>query len=166
MIATLVAVLMTAVAAAAALFAVTDRHGTAAPAAPPPASPTPEPEHTVTPEEAKAKTCNALKESYPAVSHAIDEREKYNTRPWSDPELLRSVNQLVDAMQTLSAKLEDSLQVSTPPELRSAVLDYIAGLRAVSISERNHASNVQLNGTGLFYNQVVDAPLRICGIQG
>lgn len=120
----------------------------------------------LTPAQAQAKTCVALRENYPAVSAAIDEREKYNTRPWSDPELLASVNSLVDSMNSLTVALEGSLSPETPSALRTATLEYIAGLRALSISERNHASNVQLNGTGLFYNQVVDAPLKICGING
>lgn len=120
----------------------------------------------LTPAQAQAKTCAALRANYPAVSAAIDDREKYNTRSWSDPELLASVNSLVDASGTLIVALEGSLTTATPPQLRTATLDYVAGLRALSISNRNHASNVQLNGTGLFYNQVVDAPLKICGIDG
>lgn len=128
-------------------------------ASPPVASPTPGPAIAKDP-------CGVLRDGYPAVSAAIDDRERFNTRAWSDPELLASVNRMVGTMTDLAVNLESSLTPSTPNDLRTAVLEYTAGLRAVSISERNHASNVQLNGTGLFYNQVVDAPLRICGIPG
>lgn len=100
------------------------------------------------------------------MSRAIDEVETHNKDSWSDPALLGVSNRLVDAMNRLISVLENSLSPATPPELRRAVLEYVAGLRAVSISERSHASNTQLGGTGLLYNQVVDAPLRICGIPG
>lgn len=120
----------------------------------------------LSPQAAQAKTCDVLKTAYPPVERAIAERDKFNTRGWSDPDLLASVNALVDSMNNLIAKLEDSLSPSTPPNLQAAVVEYVAGLRAVSISERNHASNAQLNGTSFFYNQVVDAPFNICGIPG
>ncbi|SLE83556.1 Uncharacterised protein [Mycobacteroides abscessus subsp. massiliense] len=124
--------------------------------APPPA--------TLTPSAAKDRVCNVLRTDYPAVSAAIDEVEKYNKSPWSDPLLLSAVNSEVDSINKLINGLETALTPEVPSDLRTAVLDYIAGLRAISISDRNHANNVQVNGTGLFYNQVLDAPLRICGI--
>lgn len=120
----------------------------------------------LTPAQAQAKTCAALRENYPAVSAAIDEVEKYNKTSWSNPDLLAAINVEVDSMNKLVGALEGSLSPETPADLRIAVQNYVAGLRAVSISDRNHASDVQANGTGLFYNQVVDAPLKICGING
>lgn len=122
------------------------------------------PVEPLTPAAAKERVCGALRADYPAVSYAIGESEKVNKLPWTDPVVLRAVNNEVDSMTKLITSLETSLTESTPSELRSAVNDYIAGLRAVSISQRNHAPDLQANGTGLFYNQVVDEPLRICGI--
>ncbi|WP_131829368.1 hypothetical protein [Mycobacteroides abscessus] len=122
------------------------------------------PARASTPAAAKDQVCAALRADYPAVSRAIGEAEKVNKLSWSDPAVLQAVNNEVDSMTKLITSLETSLTESTPAELRAAVDDYIAGLRAVSISQRNHAPDLQANGTGLFYNQVVDAPLRICGI--
>lgn len=127
-------------------------------------SPVPPP--ALSPQAAQAQTCEVLKTAYAPVERAIAERDKFNTRGWSDPDLLASVNALVDSMNNLIIKLEGSLSPATPSNLRTAVVEYVAGLRAVSISERNHASNEQLNGTSFFYNQVVDAPFTICGIPG
>lgn len=67
-------------------------------------------------------------------------------------------------MNQLAADLDASLTPYAAPSFQTAVKDYIAGLRAVSISESSQSSNVQLNGTGLFYNQVVDVVLPMCGI--
>ncbi|MGD9622332.1 MAG: hypothetical protein AB7G47_20100 [Mycolicibacterium sp.] len=110
------------------------------------------------------KTCEILRAGYPAVSAAIDDREKFNTRSWSDPELLSSVNQLVEKMNRLATDLDTSLSEVAAPDFRAAIENYVAGLRAVSLSEQDHATNTQLNGTGLFYNQVVDVVLPMCGI--
>jgi hypothetical protein len=118
------------------------------------------------PRHAMMKSCDVLRTNYPTVASAVDDREKYNTRSWNDPDLLASVNRLVDAMNTLAEKLEGSLNPDTPGGVRTAIVDYVAGLRAVSISERNHASNTQLNGTSLFYNQVMAPALRECGMPG
>lgn len=120
----------------------------------------------VSPEDAQAQTCGVLKAGYEGVANAIDDRNKYNSSPWTDPALLTSVNALVDVTSGLANKLENSLRPETPVNLRAAVVDYVSGLRALSISERNHAKDMQLNGVALFYNQVVDAPLHICGIPG
>jgi hypothetical protein len=115
---------------------------------------------------AKERVCNALRTDYRAVADAIDEVDKYNKSPWTDPALLNAVNSEVDSINKLVHGLEASLVPEVPADLRAAVADYIAGLRAISISDRNHATNVQVNGTGLFYNQVLNPPLRICGIAG
>lgn len=135
-----------------------------APAGPAPAAGPAAP--VLSPEDAQAQTCGVLKANYQAVANAIDERNKFDKAPWSDPGLLGAVNTLVSLGMSLAEQLDASLSPSTPPQLRTAVVEYVAGLRAMSISERNHASNVQLNGSGLLYNQVVDAPLKLCGIPG
>lgn len=118
----------------------------------------------LSPEAAQAQTCGVLKANYETVANAIDERNKFNSAPWTDPGLLNAVNSLVAAGSGLADKLEASLQPATPANLRVAIVDYVAGLRALTISQRNHAKDMQLNGTALLYNQVVDAPLKICGI--
>ena len=115
--------------------------------------------------QAQAQTCGILKAQYEGVANAVDERNKHNQDPWTDPGLLSSVNTLVDLATRLATDLEKSLLPQTPPELRSAVIDYVAGLRAMSISERNHSKDLQLNGVALFYNQVLDSPLRLCGMR-
>ncbi|WP_454793819.1 hypothetical protein [Mycolicibacterium lutetiense] len=125
---------------------------------PPLVSPTPDPA------AAKEATCGVLRSQYQGVATAVDEVERFNKLPWSDPNSIRTVNALVDSMTKMTADLEKSLSPSTPEDLRAAVMDYTAGLRAVTISQRDHASNEEINGTGLFYNRVLSAPLRICGI--
>jgi hypothetical protein len=118
------------------------------------------------PSAAKAKTCSVLEKDYPAVASAVHEEKQYENSSWTDPDLLRSSNQLVETMTKLAGNLERSLSAETPSSLRNAVVEYVAALRAVSISDRNRASNEQLNGTALFYNQVRKAPLKICGLAG
>lgn len=134
----------------------------ARPAAPSNVAPYPPP--TLTPEAAQAQTCGVLKTDYPGVAHAVEERNTFNHAPWTDPGLLASVDTLVTTASSLADKLERSLRPETPAALRSAVVDYVAGLRALSISERNHSKDLQLNGVALFYNQVLEPPLRICDI--
>lgn len=121
-----------------------------------------------TPDAAAAKeaTCAVLRSQYTGVASAVDDVERFNKLPWSDPNSIRTVNALVAAMSTMTADLESSLSSATPEDLRAAVLDYTAGLRAVTISQREHASNEEINGVGLFYNRVLGAPLRICGMPG
>lgn len=136
----------------------------AAPAADPqrPTSPAP----PVSPTAAKAQTCAVLKADYEAVANAIDGRNRYTTNDWSDAGLLASTNHLVTATSSLANSLDKSLVPETPADFRTAVSDYVAALRALGTSQRNHAPSTQLNGVGEFYNQVVDIPLRLCGIQG
>ena len=134
--------------------------------APPAAAPSAPAAPVVSPEDAQAQTCGVLKANYEGVANAIDERNKFNSAPWTDPGLLNAVNALVTAGSGLADQLDASLQPSTPANLRVAVVDYVAGLRALTISQRNHAKDMQLNGAALLYNQVVDAPLKICGIPG
>lgn len=168
-IATIVAGVVAVVASGIAVVAISSSGGSetvgepAAPvvaASPPLVSPEPGPA------AAKDATCSVLRSQYPGVASAVDEVERFNKLPWSDPNSVRTVNALVDAMATLTTDLESSLSPSTPDDLRGAVLDYTAGLRAVAISQRDHASNEEINGVGLFYNRVLGAPLRICGIAG
>lgn len=160
-------VLAGVLATTAAVAVISSRHAStpAGPAAvpPPQASSAPAP---LTPEAAQAQTCAVLKADYETVANAIDARNTFNSTPWSDPAMLAATNNLVAATGHLADSLETSLNSATPPELRSAVIDYVTGLRALSISQRNHARDLQLNGSALLYNQVVDAPLQICGIPG
>lgn len=139
-------------------------HAPAAPAAAAPTSSAPAAPATLSPDAAQAQTCGVLKANYETVANAIDDRNKFNSAPWTDPGLLNSVNTLVAAATGLADKLEGSLVPESPANLRAAVTDYVAGLRALAISQRNHAKDMQLNGTAMLYNQVVDAPLHICGI--
>jgi hypothetical protein len=134
------------------------------PVAQPPVAQAPPP--VSSPEDAKAATCDVLRTQYPTVASAVNDVEQFNKLSWSDPNSIRTVNTLVATMSKLTSDLENSLVASTPEELRTAVLNYVAGLRAVTISQRDHASNEEINGTGLFYNRVLSAPLRICGIPG
>ena len=129
-------------------------------ASPPSVSTAPEPG---TAEEA---TCGVLRSGYENVANAIDERNRFNSTPWTDPAMIAATDALVGATGRLADQLEASLSSTTPNELRTAIVEYVAGLRALGISQRNHARDMQLNGVGALYNQVVEAPLRICGIVG
>lgn len=131
-----------------------------------PTTDSPAPPPALSPQAAQAKTCDVLRNGYETVANAIDERNKFKVNDWTDPALLTATNHLVTVSSEFARNIEGSLGTSTPQELRAAALDYVVGLRALSISERNHAAAAQLNGVGSFYNQVVDAPLRICGIPG
>ncbi|GLE59028.1 hypothetical protein NJBCHELONAE_43390 [Mycobacteroides chelonae] len=123
-------------------------------------------EPALSPAAAKAQTCTVLKTDYEAVANAIDARNRYTTNDWSDAGLLASTNHLVTATSDLANSLDKSLLPETPADVRAGVNDYVAALRALGTSQRNHAPSTQLNGVGEFYNQVVDIPLRLCGIQG
>ncbi len=133
----------------------------ATPAAAPSAPPAPA---VVSPEDAQAHTCGVLRANYEGVANAIDDLNKIKVNDWTNPELLAAANNLVTVAQGLADKLQDTLTPSTPLNVRAATTDYIAGLRALSIGQRNHAPAKELNGVALLYNQVLDAPLQICGI--
>ncbi|MDM2402101.1 hypothetical protein PP613_23490 [Mycobacteroides abscessus] len=105
-----------------------------------------------------------LHSDYESVADAIDGRNRFSANDWSNPELLAATNHLVIATTRLADNLEKSLSDATPSEFRISVNDYIAALRALGVSQRNHAPSTQLNGVGEFYNQVVDIPLKSCGI--
>lgn len=113
---------------------------------------------------AQQKTCEVLRTGYKPLAAAIDNMDRFKNRPWSDPELLASVAALVGAADQLSSDLEHSLSPSAPEEFGKAIQNYVTGLRAVSITEGSHASNVQENGVAKLYNQVVDVVLPMCGI--
>ena len=51
-----------------------------------------------------------------------------------------------------------------PPELRRATQEYVAAVRAVDISDQQHASNKQISGVNRFYNSVNKRPRELCGI--
>ena len=130
---------------------------------PPVASVVPAPP-PLTPEAAQAQTCDALRDDYQSVANAIDARNTFNVNDWSKPDLLAASNNLVASSTELADRLTASLVPSTPEDLRRAVTDYVAGLRSMAASERNHAPAAQLNGVGDFYNQVLDTPLKLCGL--
>lgn len=118
----------------------------------------------LSPVAAQAQTCAVLRSEYESVANAIDGRNRFTTNDWSDPSLLAATNKLVAATSTLADHLDESLVPSTPTAFRAGVSDYVAALRALGTSQRNHAPSTQLNGVGEFYNQVVDNPLQSCGI--
>ncbi len=116
---------------------------------------------------AQERTCGVLRNGYESVAAAIDERNKYSQSPWTDPALLTASGNVASTTERLANDLDTSLLAGdTPPVLRSAVVNYVAALRATSVSEQGHASDKQLNGIAMYYNRVVDAPLNICGIRG
>ena len=118
----------------------------------------------LSPDAAQARVCDVLKSGYGNVVAAIEENNKYKSAPWSDPNLLSATNNLVTAGLELADRLEASINAATPPQLRTAVIEYVAGLRALSVSNRNHAPDAQLSGVGQYYSQVRHAPLRLCGL--
>lgn len=120
----------------------------------------------VSPEDAQADTCGVLKTDYEAVANAIDETNKFTVNDWTNPDQLAAANNLVVLAQRLADKLQGTLGPTTPPSVTSAMTDYIAGLRALSIGHKNHAPAKELNGIALLYNQVLAPPLHICGIPG
>lgn len=130
----------------------------------PPTATAPAEADALSPAAATTRVCDALKAGYPAVVEAIDEDNAFRSAPWSDPNLLAAVNRFVTVATAFADRLEASLSQSTPPELRSAVIEYVAGLRAFSISERDHAPDSQINGTLQLYKQVRHPVLRLCGL--
>ncbi|WP_071288230.1 hypothetical protein [Mycolicibacterium llatzerense] len=142
------------------------RSSSPAPATPVAAPSAPPAPAVVSPEDAQAQICGVLKANYESVANAIDDRNKFKINDWGNPDLLTSTNNLVAATQSLANQLESTLVSSASPNVKSAMTEYIAGLRALGISQRNHAPADQLNGVALFYNQVLSAPLHICGIPG
>ncbi len=116
------------------------------------------------PDAAKAKVCGVLKDGYPVVAAAVAEDNGLKNAPWSDPRLLAAVNDFVGAATALADRLDAALSPSTPPELRTATADYVAGLRALSRSKGNHAPDSQINGVAEYYNSARRPPLRLCGL--
>ncbi|SKQ74231.1 hypothetical protein [Mycobacteroides abscessus] len=115
---------------------------------------------------AQERTCGVLRSGYPSVTTAIDTRNKFVHEPWTDSGRVESSVVVAKATGKLADDLDESLSADVAVPLRSAVVNYIAALRAVSVSETDHASDKQLNGVWAFYNNMVDAPLNICGIAG
>jgi len=118
----------------------------------------------LSPDAAQARVCDVLKSGYAEVAALIKENNQYKSAPWSDPNFLNAINNFVASGSDFADRLESSLTPATPPQLRSAVVEYVSGLRALTISARNHAPDSQINGTGQFYNQSRHAPLRLCGL--
>ncbi|MDM2164744.1 hypothetical protein PP352_21575 [Mycobacteroides abscessus] len=115
---------------------------------------------------AQERTCGILKSEYPSVTAAIDTRNKFVHEPWTDPGRVDSSAVVAKVTSNLADDLDRSLSADAAPALRTAIVNYVAALRATSVSENGRASDKQLNGVWAFYNNVVDAPLNICGIEG
>lgn len=121
----------------------------------PPASAAPSPQERV---------CDVLEGGYPAVVDAIRESKEFMTTPWSDPGTIRTTNTLVRETDDLANELEGALGTDTPSQLRTATVEYITGLRALSMSNRDHASDEQMNGVGSLYNRSRHGVLLACGM--
>lgn len=114
--------------------------------------------------DAQTRTCDVLRAGYPQVLASVVQVKSFNSRPWTDPDLLAATNQLVDSMTKLADQLESTLDITTTSSVRTATQNLVAALRAVSFSQGNHVSDRELDGVGAFYNQVLDTPLIMCGI--
>ena len=137
---------------------------TAAPTVISAAAPTPAPLE-LSPDEAKAKVCKALADNYPALVHVTQEKKKYNSSPWDDPGFLHALSNEHRVLTAMISDIELALNSGpVPPELRSATQEYVAAVRAVDISDQQHASNKQRSGVNRFYNSVNKAPRELCGI--
>ena len=136
----------------------------AAPTVPAAAAPTPA-ALELSPDEAKANVCKALADNYPALVHVTQEKKKYNSSPWDDPGFLHALSNEHRVLTAMVTDIENALNSGpVPPELRSATQEYVAAVRAVDISDQQHASNKQLGGVGRFYNSVNKRPRELCGI--
>ena len=107
-----------------------------------------------------------LEREYPAIVAAIDDRSKYKKTPWSDPAIIRSSDNLARVAWTAANALEGTFTADLPSEFRNPAVEYVASLRAVSISYRERAKDMQLNGVGSLYNSVRDPILAVCGMEG
>lgn len=116
--------------------------------------------------EAKVSMCETLEAEYPQIVGAINERNKFDNAPWTDPGLVAAADHLAEVTRTSADRLEQSIDGNVPPGDAKAGSDYVTALRAMSISESAKAPAKQLNGIASLYNSVVDPVLAICGIKG
>lgn len=110
--------------------------------------------------------CDTLKAEYPRVVAAITDRNQYSKTPWTDPAIVASSESLARVTWSAADRVESTLVPALPKDYRQPAVEYVAGLRALSISHRDRAKDVQLNGVASFYNSVVDPVLAVCGIKG
>lgn len=115
---------------------------------------------------AETAMCETLASEYPKVVAAIDDRSKYNKTPWTDPAIIASSDKLAQVTWATADALELTLLPGMRESYRKPAVEYVAALRAVSVSYRDRAKDLQLNGVGSFYNSVADPVLAVCGIKG
>ena len=132
----------------------------------PPAEPNPASAAPPTSSEAKVLMCETLEREYPAIVAAINDRNKYNREPWTNRDLIRTSDKLVQVASSAATEIERSMTSALPAKTAKAAADYVTGLRALSIADSNRAVAKQLNGVASLYNSVVDPVLAECGIEG
>lgn len=159
------ALLATALVAGAAGAVITSSRDTAAPAPTEPTNIAPAPAAN-SPTEAAAALCNTLETEYPKIVDAINDRNQYNKTPWTDPAIIASSDNLARVMSEAADSLEGTLSADLPARYRTPAIEYVAGLRAMSVSHRERAKDMQLNGVASFYNSVIDPMLAVCGMEG
>lgn len=111
------------------------------------------------------RVCGVLKSGYPAVMQAIQDANEFETTPWSDPAVVRVTNVLVRETDGLASELEAALGDNASGKLRAAVMEFITGLRALSMTERDHAGDEQMNGVAALYNRSRHGALQACGLE-
>lgn len=116
------------------------------------------------PATSQEDVCKVLREGYPTVLGAIHESNQFLTSPWSDPNRVRVSNVLARETWRLADQLDAALGDETQPEFRTVMIEYITGLRATSMTERDHGADEQINGVGTLFNQSRHGALRACGM--
>lgn len=114
---------------------------------------------------AQERICNTLKTGYPNVLAAVHASNEFLSVPWSDPDRVRTSNVLARETAELADELEAALTAETPRSLKAAVAEFITGLRAASMSYRDHAADEQINGVGALYNASRHEVLQTCGVE-
>lgn len=155
------AVVCTAVGVVVTAAVVSGTEATPSPAvtaAPPPVS--------TTPAEARAVMCTTLEREHPAIVAAIDSRNVHTEAPWSDPNKVATTDRLAQLAWATASSLEASMREGLSAESARAGMEYVAGLRALSVSQQDRAPAKQLNGVAMFYNNAADRILAVCGMEG
>lgn len=114
---------------------------------------------------AQERICNTLKTGYPNVLAAVHASNEFLSAPWSNPDRVRTSNVLARETAELADELEAALTAETPRSLKAAVAEFITGLRAASMSYRDHAADEQINGVGALYNASRHEVLQTCGVE-
>ena len=95
------------------------------------------------------------------------EMKRYNSSPWDDPGFLHALSNEHRVLTAMISDIENALNSGpVPPELRSATQEYVAAVRAVDISDQQHASNTQTSGAHQLYNSVRKKARELCGDLG